>query len=85
MSVIPDNEQARRLAALEKYEQAVDRLHLFMNGDENTVIQTDSGPLPTLRALIRPLSEHETEVNSFMAQISETLEAVAVDPAPGSN
>lgn len=53
MSVLDD----RIEAATVKYEAAAAAADVFTNGDENTEIQTDSGPLPTLKKWLKDLED----------------------------
>lgn len=66
-------EKARREAALSKFESAATILHTFVHGDDTTIINTESGPLPSLAKINKDLGTHEASAVEFITQVRDTM------------
>lgn len=54
MSVIDD----RIVVATEKFEDSAEAAQVFKNGDDKTVIKTDSGDLPSLKKWLKDIRDN---------------------------
>lgn len=74
--ITPEEERTRRELALIKFEAAVAIVHKYVHGIADEIIQTESGPMPTLRGLTKQLNAHEADVQDFLSQMAATLDAL---------
>lgn len=81
----PEEETARRLAALASMEKSAEILKKFVQGAEDELIPTENGNIKPLIALVRDMSAHETEVTDFFSQVTSLLNSLVPEAPQGEN
>lgn len=71
--ITPEEERVRRELALLKFEAAVSLVHKYVHGGPDEIIETESGPMPTLKGIVKQLAAHEADVSDFLTQVTDTL------------
>lgn len=72
----PEQEAARRAAALASIEKSAEVLSKFTQGAPSTVIPTENGDLTPLSKLAADMSGHELEVTDFFQSITNRLNSL---------
>lgn len=70
-------ELLRREAALIKFEGAAQILHDFVHGDKTKVINTESGPLPSLSKIREELNANDVAAIDFVTTVKDSMALIA--------
>lgn len=76
MAITDSEYQARRLAALEKFEAAADKLHDFVNLATGETITTENGDIPTVATIADAVLAYEVNITAVIDNTVVTMDAL---------
>lgn len=74
-----EEERTRRIAALASIEKSADALGKFIHNPSETDVITEQGNLPPLSRLVNTMTSHEADMNDFLGQVTNRLNALVPD------